>query len=129
MRIKRVSLLIITAIYFVSICGISGSNFYCCGKLKQTYLFTHLNPEKDCKGENKTPHCCDTKVFFAKVKDNHSPSTQLKVNTNDVSTLLFGAVSVNINTCLTDVSSITYFHHPPPLSELPVYLSYNSFRV
>src|SRR5438552_3258733 len=84
---KRIAVLFFVLLYFISTSGIAYNSFYCCGKLKAIYLFASHDLGKDCKG-SKLPGCCDTKTFFAKVKDYHSPSAQVKVNGADFTKLL-----------------------------------------
>jgi hypothetical protein len=131
-KMKRIALLVIAVTYLVSVSGVAWGNFYCCGKLKETFLFSSKEASKiskTCKG-NKLPGCCDTKTFFAKVKDNHSPSTEVKVKGASCSTLMYSAAV--FNTIFQSANSIITFastHAPPLLSKLPVYLSVCVFRI
>lgn len=128
---KKFAVIFFTLLYLVSTSGIAWSNFYCCGKLKETYLFNHYNYGKDCKQDKKVPGCCDTKTFFAKVKDNHAPSTDLKVNGADCSKLLhplFIAQFIFQNENIA-TTSFAFLHAPPLISKQPVYLSVCNFRI
>ncbi|HKR03259.1 MAG TPA: hypothetical protein VJY62_01380 [Bacteroidia bacterium] len=127
---KRIAVILFTLLYLVSASGIAISNFYCCGKLKETYLLNPKYISNDCKG-NKLPGCCDTKTVLIKVKDNHSPSQQLKSFTNDFSIQLFGGVHLINDIFLSaDESPLFAFIHAPPLiSKSPVYLSVCNFRI
>ena len=115
---KKGAVLFIAVLYLVSTSGVVWGNFYCCGKLKETFLFSSKElPKisKSCKG-NKVPGCCDTKTFFAKVKDNHSPSTEVKVNAASCNTLMYSA-SV-FNATFQNANSAVPFAltHAPPLA-------------
>lgn len=127
---KRITLLLLTVVYFISTSGIAFGSFYCCGKLKETYLFSSPS-EKSCHHNSKMPGCCDTKQFFAKVKDNHTPSTKLNLVNNDTGKLL-NSLMVSISIFLNPVSEIKLFPFlpdPPLLSDQPVYLSLGNFRI
>ena len=132
-KMKKVALLFFTLIYLVSVSGVAWGNFYCCGKLKETFLFSSkqaVKISKSCKG-NKLPGCCDTKTFFSKVKDNHSPSNAVKVADT------FGKKLLQSNAFELPISQSTYFvtgsftplHAPPLISKQPVYLSICTFRI
>ncbi len=128
---KRITVIFLSLIYLVSTSGVAWSQFYCCGKLKETYIFGHSNFGKECKKGKKMPGCCETKTFFAKVKDSHSPSLIIKAG-NIYVAKIFNSFSSELKQarivgfCNTTFSS---FHAPPWLSSQPVYLSVSNFRV
>ncbi len=129
-KMKRTPIILITAIYFLSICGVSGSNFYCCGKYKESYFFAHLNAGKGCMDDKNTKDCCVTKVFFVKVKDTHSPSIQIKGIIADVSTLYYPTFSELFNNSIAnDAPSLALLHPPPLIRKQPVYLAYGVFLI
>ena len=130
-NMKKIAVIFFTLLYLVSTSGIAYSSFYCCGKLKETYLFTHYNFGKDCKGNKKDPGCCDTKTFFAKVKDHHTPSTDIKVigaDFNNILHPLFLAHFIFQNESI-QTTSFAFIHAPPLISKQPVYLSVCNFRI
>ena len=130
---KKVALIFITLSYLVSVSGVAWGNFYCCGKLKETFLFSSKEAakfSKNCKGD-KLPGCCDTKTFFSKVKDNHSPSQESKVNGTDGKKLFYSstpALAVSQNRDFA-YSAFPFLHAPPLISKQPVYLSICVFRI
>ncbi len=125
---KRFAAIIFTLIYLVSSTGVVWSNFYCCGKLKHTYVFGSPDFSKNCKGDKETKGCCDTKTVFSKVKDDHSPSAY-KANVSDEGKVLssFPALIYTFNNTQKKLFSLS--HDPPLLSEQPVYLALNNFRI
>lgn len=128
---KRIAVILFASLYLISASGIAIGNFYCCGKLKATYLFSHHDYGKDCKSDKKVPGCCDTKTVVVKVKDSHSPSQQLKSFTNDFSIQLF-AIAHLINDIFLSADESPLFasiHAPPLISNQPVYLSVCNFRI
>ncbi len=127
---KKIILVFFTLLYLVSTSGITLSNFYCCGKLKETYIFSHHDYGKNCKGSKK-PGCCDTKTVCCQVKDNHSPSTKIKVGTPTFNVIihttalsLFTFQNLNSETLFS-----TNLHAPPLLSKQPVYLAVSNLRI
>jgi len=128
---KRIVVVFLTFFYILSTSGVAWSSFYCCGKLKETYFFTHNDNGKSCKQDKKMPGCCDTKTYFAKVKDSHSPSAELKFSQNNFSQQLFTIASSNMGAFSSwDESSYSALIHAPPLlSKQPVYLSVCNFRI
>ena len=129
--IKRVSIVLIAAAYLISVSGVSGSNFYCCGKYKESYFFSHIISKTNCKEDLNAKDCCVTKVFFVKVKDNHSPSNELKVNGAETITLLqpFYSEIFHSQNIADDSQSSVLLHPPPLISKLPVYLSNEAFLI
>lgn len=128
---KKITVILLTLLYLVSTSGMAISNFYCCGKLKETYIFNHHDYGKDCKGNKKTKGCCDTKTVYYKVKDNHSPSTEVKANSSDFSKFLFNPfIPLFIFQHASNQTNLFEFLHAPPLiSKQPVYLFVRNFRI
>ena len=127
---KRITVILFTLLYLVSISGLAVNNFYCCGKYKESFVFHSKALSKFCKG-NKLPGCCDTKTVLVKLKDNHSPSQQIKISFNDFLKNIFingkkSDPSLNLSQELLFLASI---HAPPLISNQPVYLSVCSFRI
>lgn len=127
---KRIAIILLTLTYILSVSGVSGSNFYCCGKYKDTYLFSHFENNKNCKKKEANSKCCDNKFFFVKVKDNHSPAHSLKVNVDVVKVLYTSSDCIyDFNkTFEKSIESIFLSSNPPP-DKLPVYLSNKSFLI
>ena len=130
-RMRRTTAILLTLIYLVSTSGIALSNFYCCGKLKETYFFSHHDYGKKCKGNKKASGCCDTKTIYYKVKDNHFPSTEVKAKGGDFTKILFNAFLplFIFQNASSQTASFTFLHAPPLISKQPVYLSVCNFRI
>lgn len=128
---KRVAVIFLALLYITSTSGVALSNFYCCGKWKETFLFSHHDYGKDCKQNKKVPGCCDTKTILVKVNDSHSGSQQVKVNDNNFSKQMFTVAHTIIQPFLSsdDSHSFAFVHVPPLISKQPVYLSVCNFRI
>src|SRR5689334_10501609 len=113
---KKIAVVFFAALYLVSISGLAISNFYCCGKFKEAYIFQSKSEPRDCKG-NKQSGCCDTKTVLVKVKDSHSAS-QIKINVNDFWGNSFVAHDI-LNQSFHSVESslLALIHSPPLISE------------
>ena len=130
---KKAVVLVLALFYFVSVNGVAWNNFYCCGKLKETFLFSSKEAagiSKSCKG-NKFPGCCDTKTFFSKVKDNHSPAGGVTVKAAETQNLFYvSAYGLPVLTVPGFSShALSLLHAPPLISNQPVYLSVCTFRI
>src|SRR5579871_1843845 len=77
---KKTAILLIAILYTIASSGVIGSNFYCCGKFKESSLFFPVKEKKGCKKDTENDGCCNTKTFFAKVSDQHAASPRIKVN-------------------------------------------------
>ena len=129
-QMKKVVIIFFALVYLASTAGVAWSNFYCCGKLKESYFFQSHNLSQNCKSDKKVPGCCDTKTFSFKVKDDHSPSVKVKangVNSSKVYNNNFLALIRPLNA--TASYSYVFLHAPPLISKLPVYLSVCNFRI
>ncbi len=128
---RKVAVILLTLLYTVSTSGVVINNFYCCGKLKETYLFSQHSTSSGCKQKKKMPRCCDTRSFIVKVADNHSPTAQLKVNADNGLTL-FSSPSVelfNFQKVNAEPATFTLINAPPLLSKQPAYLTNCVFRI
>ena len=128
---KRTATIFFALVYLMSTSGAVWSNFYCCGKWKETYFFKSKELSKDCRGNKKGPGCCNTKTFSFKVKDNHTPSTQVKANSADV-TKFFSPTFIslfNSQHVSSETYSFAFLHAPPFISKQPVYLAVCNFRI
>ena len=129
--IKRISIVLIATVNLISVSGVVGSNFYCCGKYKESYFFTHISKGSNCNEDFTAKDCCVTKIFSLKVKDNHSPSQVAKTNGMERITFLnpFFSDIVQLNNTSDDQLLSIIIHPPPKVSKLPVYLSNEVFLI
>lgn len=128
---KRIAVIFLIFLYTASTSGIAINSFYCCGKLKEVYVLKSSNLSKNCKGNKSAPGCCDTKTSFTKVKDNHSPSTELKLPVETASKLFF-LFSFDLNYFFSfqqALFSFSFIHAPPLINKQTVYLSVCNFRI
>ena len=126
---KRITIILFTTVYFISISGVAVSYFFCCGKFKEAYIFHCKSLPENCKG-NKLPGCCETKTIVVKVKDTHAGSHQVKINPIKFSFSIFGYPVISVeNHSYSHSEFFTLTHAPPLQSKHPRYLAVNNFRI
>jgi hypothetical protein len=69
--VKKLTIVILTAFYLLSVIGVSASSFYCCGVLKSTSYSIGEDHGSDSKATAVKENCCKTTKHSFKVKDNH----------------------------------------------------------
>ena len=126
-RMKRITVILFTLLYLVSTSGVAWSNFYCCGKIKETYIFHHHDYGKDCKGNKKASDCCDTKTFFFKVKDSHSPSVAKTIATDF--SLIAHHFPVFIFSFTENNNAFSFLNYHPPSIERDIPVLIQSFLI
>ena len=110
---KRIAVILLSAVYLLSSVGITANSYYCCGKLQLT-TFLESPKKQDCKMTSEMKHCCKTKKQYFKVKDQHFGVSNFTLNTK-----LFSAIQIPYLATQTgeDISLkyIFYFNnHAPP---------------
>lgn len=122
---KKITIVLLTVLYFAVASGITVSLHYCGGKFKQISLFNSGNDKGCCGSKKKSKGCCNEKAFFIKVKNNHSSSNSVYLSNNyykiinaSISTQLFISPNKSIS------YFVTKFHSPPVLYDNPLYLKH-----
>jgi len=77
--VKRIALLLLSAIYLLSSAGVAAESHYCCGILQSTSL--SASSTATCKMNLPMKRCCKTKKQYFKVKDQHIGSSFLSFST------------------------------------------------
>jgi hypothetical protein len=122
--VKRTALLLLTAIYLLSLVGIGVNRFYCCGKLTSVKL-TYATPDHTDKG-----NCCkhDSKSF--KVKDSHVNATSFAM-----AQLSPALLPVTANWFASNIISEQANHNnyqanaPPGNPDIPIYTLNCAYRI
>lgn len=128
-KMKRITLILLTALYLLSAVGVSAEHFYCCGKLASTTLSLGDSQPPVVKVNVKAENCCKTTKQSFKVKDNHVNAgassiglTWVAVIAQSVPTLPEPAVQEH-----TDI--IRYAHAPPERQQTPIYILNCTYRI
>ncbi|MES2376778.1 MAG: hypothetical protein V4553_09375 [Bacteroidota bacterium] len=121
---KRTALLLLTAIYLLSLVGIGISRFYCCGKLASVTLTfasaDHADKDNCCKHESKS----------FKVKDSHVTVTTTVLSPSMPALLPHPVYQAAVNMIAEEVVHIGYHANAPPGStEIPIYALNCAYRI
>lgn len=126
---KKVTIILLTAIYLLSAIGVSASSFYCCGILKTTTFSigaVHDNGQKVVKGDN----CCKTTKQSFKVKDNHFSSDAFSLSVQFFPAIVETSTEFKLNAEPFSVIHTAFNSHAPPLGEhTPIYTLNCTYRI
>jgi hypothetical protein len=127
---KKSLILFFAFTYLISISGIAISNFYCCGKFKESYLFQTKILAKECKNKIAGPSCCDTHTKLIKVKDDHTSVDSFTIQAKS-SDLYSVASNLSVETTGNNINNFfpLLFDIPPLICKLPAYISQCVFRI
>ena len=121
---KRSALILLTAIYLLSMVGIGISRFYCCGKLtsvKLTYAVTD-HSDKD--------NCCKNDVKSFKVKDTHVNATSFALSDLSAAILPADYQWASITVITSPANYNGYQTNAPPGSmAVPIYTLNCAYRI
>ena len=127
---KKLSILILIFIYFLSASGIGIKQNYCCGKLTSVYLsFTQLeNSNSKCKN-GVTGNCCKSKFKSFKVNDTYNVSFTISSAAKNIVDLNNFNPDSNLLK-YTKLVKTAYANHAPPLHYgIPIYILNCVYRI
>jgi len=123
---KKIFLILLICAYALSTVGVGFKEFYCCGKLKSTFIALTDNSKANCTMDG----CCKTKYQFLKLKDNHLASADIYMPVKHFAALPFHTTTYNIISFAQQAAHINGSHAPPLYDDdLPLYLSNCVFRI
>lgn len=127
---KKISLILLTAIYSLSTLGIGVKQFYCCGKLKSTDITFVQKDSKDKCGKGSMGGCCQTKFKSLKVKDTHIAADGISNPVKHFTNLHLFAPSFGVTVLANEPTPIANSSHAPPAHYgIPVYILNCNFRI
>lgn len=121
---KRTALILLTAVYLLSLVGIGVSRFYCCGKLASVKL-TYASAD-----HNDKDNCCKNDVKSFKVKDTHVNAASFALT--DLSPVILPSLSTCSATILVkeQMTTIGYQSNAPPGNlAIPIYTLNCAYRI
>ncbi|OCX53517.1 hypothetical protein BEL04_04245 [Mucilaginibacter sp. PPCGB 2223] len=74
---KRIVVIVLTAVYLFSSLGVAAKSMYCSGVLTSTTIAYSDHSKEKCKMGVEMRKCCKTKRRYLKVKDQHYGSATL----------------------------------------------------
>jgi len=126
--VKRVAVILLLLIYTASVCGITITKFYCCGKLAGVSLSVSPALKSDHKAASGSDCCKIVKANF-KVKDNHvsaKTGLSLKKSFALVDLVFFNPASLE-KIALKELQG--YNSEAPHVQRNPLYILYSSYRI
>ena len=122
-QVKKTALILLSALYMLSVAGIAVNKFYCCGKLKS--ISFSWNPTEKSKHKNGLPHdgCCKNIHEYLKIIDTHSPSNATFFCEKVFSIIYVESPFLNLNPAQVQQAIATNnINSPPLLAEMPIYI-------
>ena len=126
---KRIVLLPILILYFISISGITLNSFYCCNELQSVSLFQNSFERDACKDQHKLPGCCKSKVEYFKVTDNHFASNIFNINNLHSENILPFIPVLGYKIPAQKILAIINSHGPPSGFPVPKYILHCSYLI
>lgn len=127
---KKLALILLTAVYMLSIVGIGVSQFYCCSKLKSVSFSFNSKEQSNCKNNTKDDGCCKTTHQYLKVNDSHFASNDVSLAEKYFSILhteflVFELIGPQIQQAVASNN----INAPPLLSKNPIYIFNCTYRI
>lgn len=122
--VKRTALLLLTAIYLLSLVGIGINRFYCCGKLTSVTL-TYASPDHTDKD-----NCCKHESKSFKIKDSHL-TVNITILSHSASAILpIPTYQTSVNILYEQDNSINFEVNAPPGNlDIPIYTLNCAYRI
>ncbi|MEO6524338.1 MAG: hypothetical protein ABIN91_21815 [Mucilaginibacter sp.] len=121
---KRSALILLTAIYLLSLVGIGINRFYCCGKLTSVTL-TYASADHTDKG-----NCCKHESKSFKIKDSHITGNTTVLSPSMPAVLPAPAYLDAVNILTEQATSVNYQANAPPGSpDIPIYTLNCAYRI
>lgn len=133
MRLKRHTILLMTAIYLVSFAGLAFNLHFCSGKLSTVAINAPVKVCKMCAKlakENIEDGCCKTETVELKVEDDHHAGLQLSLLKAIPEFLLPKWVAIIPTIDLTEPTLLSYaIDVPPDISGIPLHVFNCTYRI
>ncbi|MBA3704789.1 MAG: hypothetical protein H0W84_02490 [Bacteroidetes bacterium] len=128
---KKITIILLMAIYLVPSVGFSVNAHYCGGKLASVSLDFLKTKKCKCGNKKMNPNCCKTKTFSLKINDSQKQTPQLTFDFNKNFKIQPEFAIVSTNTFQTVVILNTFLnnHHPPDQPKQEFYLLNQVFRI
>jgi hypothetical protein len=126
---KRIALILLTAIYIISCMGMSVNRFYCCGELALV-TYTYGAGDNTSSPAGKKDKCCDHQKQSFKVKDSHFSAASFSLN-HPVPAIVPSFISLDNEPIVSILpAKIVYKGNAPPgHSDIPVYTLNCAYRI
>lgn len=129
-KMKKLALILLTAVYMLSTVGVAVSQFYCCSELKSVNFSLSNAEYKTCTNDTKDDGCCKTTHQYLKVKDSHVSADVVSFPEKYFSILHTGfPVYGFIAPEKQQAAAANNINAPPLLSGTPIYIFNCTYRI
>jgi len=124
---KKAALIVLTALYMMSVSGISVNRFYCCGKLESTSFSAFVFG----KSATKDDGCCKHRQNVVKVSDSHEAGATMHVGKACITDAHYSPVNYNVSSslCKLPAPSHNQINAPPLIAAIPLYTRFCNYRI
>jgi hypothetical protein len=125
---KRITTLLMIALYLIAISGITFSLHFCGGKFESFSFFSEAG-KNCCGGKKMKSDCCKSKTVTVKLTENHQGNPERAVVNNSFT---FVALFTSVEPFAFNELQEKYFlpnHHAPPDESPPLFLLNRNFRI
>lgn len=126
--VKKVTIVLLTAVYLLTAVGVSASSFYCCGILRSTTVSLGELKSNDSKAVKNTQCCKHTKQTF-KVKDTHFASHASSLPDKFFAATLQTAGNFQLAAQPVKIVYLPFNSHAPPLGQRSIYALNCTYRI
>ena len=120
---KKISLILLIAIYSLSTFGIGVKQFYCCGKLTSTDISIVQKDTKDNCGKGNMDGCCKIKFQSLKVQDSYVAADGITTPVKYFTDLHLFTPYLELPMLASKPLDIANATHAPPLHHgVPIYI-------
>ena len=126
---KRIALILLTAIYLLSCVGMGVNRFYCCGKLVSVTLIYGAS-DNTSKESGKKNNCCKNEKQSFKVKDSYFSIVSFSLG-HPLPAIIPSFISPNdeLSTNQLHTKIVYKGNAPPGHSDIPVYTLNCAYRI
>jgi hypothetical protein len=125
--VKRLTIVILTAVYLLSAIGVSASSFYCCG-VRMSTTFS-LGDVHTSNSKAKAHNCCKTTKQSFKVKDSHYSTDSFLLLVKFFPVLHQQVTAISFDAQLRTVAYAFQSHAPPFRQHQPIYSLNCTYRI
>jgi hypothetical protein len=127
---KRIVIVLLTAVYLFSSLGVAAKSMYCMGVLTSTTIaYTDHGNNEPCKMQMAKHKCCKTKKQYLKVKDQHFGSVTLAFLAKLFPVLNYYTTPDSVSAPCACQYHAYNIHAPPECSSAPVYVLNCTYRI
>jgi len=127
---KKLAVILLTAIYMLTTIGVAISQFYCCNKLKSVSFSFSSKEQITSKNKTQNDGCCKTTHQYLKIKDSHFASNDICLTEKYVSIIHIGFPVIElIAPQIHQAVELNNINAPPGITKTPIYIFNCTYRI